>query len=75
MASFKKVSQLFLSKDLVVANFWNVKGREKKSNWKLLHRMFQDGQIIFVDLDRKWKKLEEELIESFDFDEMENMFR
>ena len=37
--------------------------------------MFQDGQIIFVDLDRKWKKLEEELIESFDFDEMENMFR
>ena len=37
--------------------------------------MFQDGQIIFVDFDRKRKKLEEELIESFDFDEMENMFR
>ena len=45
------------------------------SNWKLFHRMFQDGQIIFVDFDRKRKKLEEELIESFDFDEMENMFR
>ena len=27
--------------------------------------MYQDGKIIFVDFDRKWKKLEEEVIESF----------